>query len=615
MIDSLKVNVLATSHKILDTILRYRSPLPKGAVDCSDEGALKFLGMIYLAVKADQPVPMVMPAFPFKSPNAKDKVLGISPDKGEDVALAHLNGLCAAIKDIYEPGAILTIVSDGLVYNDLLGVPDHVVWNYGRKLRELAASRGYKHIQFAQLRNLLALKSIDEQLDDMSYAAAASFMRLSLMNQFGATSWAEGSDLEVDDNKRTTYCGYLKFLELDLATTYPIDEERTKSRFKKGVAKIAKAMLKRGDAFARAVRSRFPDHVRLSIHPSNGKDKISVNVLPVATTVTPWHCSIAFKVDGTLLAGHRTTFEAMDDMELVYENKQPSYFREKSSLYSWQSTPVTFEPLYPCGILVRPANGPKSASIDDVDALKIRELAELNSPVVLRGFTKTRDRERFVAKSYDFGKPTPWKFGLVLEVKDQGAETEGLNNVLSSEWMPFHFDGMFKTQKHVRDDGSYDLVPQPPRFQFFTAVTSSPKDTGYTLFSASRLVFQYLPKHISVDQLRSLTYSVSTPSFDQAIIRRLPLIQQHPSTDQPCIRYHERWPQEKTKFDPTHVEIENGDQEICDILESLLHDRRVCNWHMWVKGDLLVSDNISTMHTRSSFLAQVDRELWRIHFD
>lgn len=62
---------------------------------------------------------MALPAFPFKSPNGDVKVLGVLPDKAEDVALAHLNGLCAAIGDIYPPGAILTIVSDGLVYNGL----------------------------------------------------------------------------------------------------------------------------------------------------------------------------------------------------------------------------------------------------------------------------------------------------------------------------------------------------------------------------------------------------------------------------------------------------------------------------------------------------------------
>jgi pyoverdine/dityrosine biosynthesis protein Dit1 len=108
---------MTLSQRILEVILRYRSPLPQDAQDRSDEGALHFLALIYRSVKKNEPVRMVLPAFPFKSPNSDTKVLGALPDKAEEIALAHLNGLCAAVQDIYSPGAILTIVSDGLVYN------------------------------------------------------------------------------------------------------------------------------------------------------------------------------------------------------------------------------------------------------------------------------------------------------------------------------------------------------------------------------------------------------------------------------------------------------------------------------------------------------------------
>lgn len=110
-------DVLATSQHILNIIQRYKSPLPAGSEDRSDEGAIKFLSMIYRAVKVNGPVRMVLPAFPFKSPNSEVKVLGTLPDKAEDLALAHLNGMCAAIEEMYAPGARLVIVSDGLVYN------------------------------------------------------------------------------------------------------------------------------------------------------------------------------------------------------------------------------------------------------------------------------------------------------------------------------------------------------------------------------------------------------------------------------------------------------------------------------------------------------------------
>lgn len=156
-------------------------------------------------------------------------------------------------------------------------------------------------------------------------------------------------------------------------------------------------------------------------------------------------------------------------------------------------------------------------------------------------------------------------------------------------------------------------------FQFFTAVTTSPKNTGYTLYSSSTLVFKYLPQHLPLEHLRSLSWSVSTSSFGATVLRNLPLVIDHYQTGRPCLRFHEPWPQSKTKFEATNVDIENVTEEestaVCDALTDLLHDRRVALYHSWEKGDMLVSDNILTMHTRSDFQSGCDRELWRINFD
>jgi hypothetical protein len=113
--------------------------------------------------------------------------------------------------------------------------------------------------------------------------------------------------------------------------------------------------------------------------------------------------------------------------------------------------------------MIQPAFGKWKMSMNQINAAKVRTLAELNSPVVLRGFKETGDRNLLVEKCYEFGTPAPWKFGLILEVKDRGAETRGLNNVLSSEWMPFHYDGLFKTTARKNEDGTEVLVSVPPR--------------------------------------------------------------------------------------------------------------------------------------------------------
>lgn len=186
-------------------------------------------------------------------------------------------------------------------------------------------------------------------------------------------------------------------------------------------------------AFARAVRQRFPDRLRLSIHPSTGENKLSINLLPTDTSfTTPWHCSIAFRLDGTTITGHRSQFDANGDFELVYEKGRPSYFREKSDLLSWASEKggITCEPVYPTGLLIRPAAGRNSLSVREIDAAKVHALSQFNSPVVLRDFARTRNRDLFVAKAHEFGVPTPRKFDGP-DLRDPGVDDRGFTDVVS----------------------------------------------------------------------------------------------------------------------------------------------------------------------------------------
>jgi hypothetical protein len=99
---------------VLKTILLNKLP---GAHDKWDQGAPAFIATIHKFVEKGEAVQMCLPAFPWKSANKVEKVLGILPDKAEEVALARLNGICETIGTFYAPGAEILIISDGLVYN------------------------------------------------------------------------------------------------------------------------------------------------------------------------------------------------------------------------------------------------------------------------------------------------------------------------------------------------------------------------------------------------------------------------------------------------------------------------------------------------------------------
>ena len=153
----------------------------------------------------------------------------------------------------------------------------------------------------------------------------------------------------------------------------------------------------------------------------------------------------------------------------------------------------------------------------------------------------------------------------------------------------------------------------------FTSITCSPKDTGFTLFASSNLVTKYLSRDLPLEELRALTWTVQTGGFNGLQLTGLPLFVDHPTTQRPCLRFHEPWPQSRTRFEPTAISIDGwvpkDSDTLCNTLSALLHDRRVAYYHAWEQGDFLVSDNTLAMHTRSDFAVKCDRELWRIHFD
>ncbi|KAB2573706.1 Taurine catabolism dioxygenase TauD/TfdA [Lasiodiplodia theobromae] len=592
-----------------------------------------FLPLIQKAVEKQTPISLTLPAFPFKSPNTEDKVLGTLPDKAEEVALKHLQGFCDNIKDAYAPGAELTIVSDGIVYSDLLDVPDSTVWEYGELLRQMAIELDCNSIHFARLSMMPALKDklpaeLLHYTDTASYEKAAPLVRELLMETYGERGYDVNKHIAADESVKATYMGYLKYLSRDLRKAGEASGEQSDSSgvsssggsdsdastgsrkaFKRKVSRVSKQMIARGKCYAACVKEAFPDSVRLSIHAANSTTKIPITVMPNVQNrpITPWHSVMTCRLDGSFIPMTRREVKEAKDLEPVYKaDGQLWCYREKSALYDLPSA-VSIEHTYPMGLLIRYApNTPFAAA----DMHKVRKLSEHNSPVVLRGLAGTTDREAFLSKGREMGTIMKWKFGELLEVKDGGEEAQGLNNVLSAEPMPFHYDGLFKV---------VNGVSTPPLFQMFVAVTASPKGHGHTLFATSPLLFQHLTGGYTADDLRKHKWCVITDAFDHSRFGDLPLVVDHPQTRTPCIRYHEFWPQERTRFTPTHVHIQDvdeaEDERIRTAIERALFDRRVCLYQGWEKGDVLINDNVLTMHTREGYTSSFGRELWRLHID
>lgn len=138
-------------------------------------------------------------------------------------------------------------MSKTLTFNpqDLLGVPDKDVWNYGQTLRAIAAAKGHKHIYFSRLQDLVTIP-LPEQLDEIIYVANASNFRRALLNTFGRPDWSWETASQREDVS-LTYKGYIKALEIDLQNMYDIKDDAGKTKFQQGIEYTAQQMLARGD--------------------------------------------------------------------------------------------------------------------------------------------------------------------------------------------------------------------------------------------------------------------------------------------------------------------------------------------------------------------------------
>ncbi|KAL8641518.1 MAG: hypothetical protein Q9228_001681 [Teloschistes exilis] len=606
-------SVIDICEDILGVLARYR--LTHQSDTSKVWGAKsKFLVQVERCVIRAEPVLMSLPAFPFKSPNKKTKVLGTLPDKGEEVALSHLEGLCLAIKDVYEPGANVFIVSDGLMYSDILGISDLEVWRYGQALRKMARDHRCDHVKFLRLRNLLGTEDIAEPITEEEYLRDAPQFRDDLLERYLPKNFDVDAQIAKDASTTLTYRGYIKFLETDLATQ---GEWETKAQMKKQCEAVARKMIVRGKAFATSIAKNLTEHVRLSIHPSTEQNKLSMSIIPqIGRSVTPWHGALIRAIDGSITMGHAASVPALTH-DLIFDREgRPSYFRERSDLFDWPGMDVDFNYLYPTGIIITPRDPKSRYSFHDVHMQKVRALSEACSPVVLRGFTDTTDEQVFEAKAHECGTVQPWTFGIRQSVKDAMNPDPKASTVTSTEAMPMHYDGFFFLKKEIDPaDGVEKLVSKVPRFQYFTAITPSPPGDGMTLFASSQLFFQHLPAPYTLTELEKLKWDCKHSSNWNNHLQDLPLVTPHPTNAKPCVRWHEPWYQWMTKFSTNEIRISNSGQHYKDLIREMLYDRRVCLYFNFEQADILVADNISMMHTRSAFTPGTGRELWRIHIN
>lgn len=381
------------ASNVLDVIQRFGQHLP--SADAPDGGWLGkplFMGKVKAQLEKNQAIRLIMPAFPWKSVNKVDKVTGILPDFGEELALYRLNQMCEEIRAVYPLGAEVHIATDGLIFDDVVGISDQDTWAYGEGLVAMTQEHGLHNVKLLRIMDILG-HTEGKTLDKGLYMSLAQQCRDELLSSYGRTEAEVRQMMKDDPDTLLTYCGFIRFLEADLKFS-PITAATkaiSGSQYRKTVKKVAINMMIRAESFTKLLQARCPEYVRLSIHPSTGTVKLSFPLIETASgdfPRSPWHSSLALGVDGSYSTVHAK--DVRESHDLVTRDGRGYYFREKSDLWDLGDEDVVCEPRYPNRLIFSPARaelyGAKVLSSAQLEKLAALRAAHTAGPVEVVGF-------------------------------------------------------------------------------------------------------------------------------------------------------------------------------------------------------------------------------------
>ncbi|KAL1848806.1 hypothetical protein Plec18167_004412 [Paecilomyces lecythidis] len=345
------------AEKVMDVLATYFwSPDDEsGVLRASDWPGRKFFKKHATHwIRRNEPVKMVLPAFPFKSANP-EKVSGLLPDFAEFLGLSRLNQMCLDIHKVYEFGAQITLATDGVVFNDLVLVDDNEVWNYGQAIRDMVDANFFHHnIKVVYAMELLGITNEKDPNKELFFATIDQ-CRDQILAQFTQHEEAMQMLVDEDPDSRLTYTGIKTFCKVDQANSIYRKQAPSRKAFLRDMSSLALKILARSEGFGKLIRARLPNHIRLSIHPSSGAAKLSICLLPQppgGVSRAPWMSSIAVDRKGNYLSMHSK--DVQDTHELIYKDGKPWLFRERCAIYDIQKDHEeewAMEHMYPTGLL------------------------------------------------------------------------------------------------------------------------------------------------------------------------------------------------------------------------------------------------------------------------
>ena len=315
----------AIAKEILTEVMRFRrtsgaqaSCKPSRCPEC----ARPHLSKVTAAVASGHPIDFVLPAFPGKSPNPA-KVLGALPDMAERRSLEFLQHLCDRIKRYYPPGARVTLCSDGRVFSDVVGMREEDVTAYQNELSRMIAQSGLTAISMFNVDDLYGGQNFEQMRIRLMAEHGEPLEALQVAIRRGGKTADTSADLSEDDKElHRLYCGITRFLLEDALIP---GQPRSRAALQKESRIRAYQVIQRSKAWGGLVELRFPNAVRLSIHPQScGSRKLGIRLLEPDNWLTPWH-GVAIDVGGRFFLLKRSEAEKIG-ANLTYREGRPSHY-------------------------------------------------------------------------------------------------------------------------------------------------------------------------------------------------------------------------------------------------------------------------------------------------
>lgn len=263
---------------------------------------------LHKRVVKQQSIEFVLPAFPAKSAN-REKTLSVLPDMGECLSLMRLQGLVDAVKTHYMPGAKMIICSDGYVFNDVVGVSDEAVSRYKHMLITMNQDLSLTDIGFYDLQNAFDTATLDSLRQRLESQYADSYETL----HFNVKNIPQETHL---------FNGLQRFLYEDMQFLAP---QISKNQLRKLAREKTYTTVRRSHAWSRLLADRFPEAIRLSIHPhACHTGKTAFRLIPGQSPwATPWHNVLVKHANGLRLMKRR---EAVSLGAKLIESQAYPYF-------------------------------------------------------------------------------------------------------------------------------------------------------------------------------------------------------------------------------------------------------------------------------------------------